>query len=121
MTEDHLLKAVLDMARLLGVLAAHFRPALSQSGKWHTAVGGDGTGYPDLTIVGPTGVLFRELKSERGVLRPEQKTWIARLSVAGADVDVWRPRDLASGRIETELRALRGHVASANRKPAWMK
>lgn len=119
MTEDHLLKAVLDMAKLRGLKAAHFRPALSQSGRWHTAVGGDGKGYPDLTIVGPAGVLFRELKTEVGRLSPEQREWLADLTAAGADAGVWRPRDLECGTIELELRALRGQVASA--KPAWMK
>jgi hypothetical protein len=113
MTEDHLLGAVLDMARLFGLKAAHFRPALSQSGRWHTAVQGDGKGYPDLTIVGPGGMLFRELKSARGFLAPEQKAWLACLVAAGADAGVWRPQDLESGCIEMELRAIRGRIASA--------
>jgi hypothetical protein len=119
MSEDDLLRAVLDMAALLGLKAAHFRPALSQSGRWHTAVGGAGKGYPDLTVVGPGGVLFRELKSEVGRLSTDQRYWLADLKAAGADAGVWRPQDLRFGRIERELRALRGQVASA--RPAWMK
>lgn len=111
MTEDDLLRAVLDMARLLGLMTAHFRPAQVRdkdgTQRWVTAVQGDGKGYPDLTIVGPGGVMFRELKSEKGPCSSEQKVWIGRLETAGADVGVWRPADLRSGRIERELRALR--------------
>jgi hypothetical protein len=119
MTEESLLQAVLKMARLFGLSAAHFRPALSQSGRWHTAVQGDGKGYPDLTIVGHGGILFRELKSAKGVCSPEQVVWLRELTAAGQDAKIWRPADLESGRIEAELRTLRGEVASA--KPAWMK
>lgn len=105
MSEDDLLTAVLDMARLFGLHVAHFRPAKTERG-WRTPVQADGKGYPDLTIVGG-GVLFRELKSDRGQLSAEQVTWSARLKSAGADFAVWHPTDLRSGRIERELRALR--------------
>lgn len=118
MTEEALQHAVLQMARLFGLMTAHFRPALSQSGRWHTAVGGDGKGFPDLVIVG-SGVIYRELKSAKGRLAPEQVAWGRRLESAGQDWAVWVPADLESGRVERELRALRGEVAAA--KPAWMK
>lgn len=107
MTEDHLLRAVLDMARMLGIHAAHFRPALSQSGRWHTAVAGDGKGFPDLVLAGAGGILYRELKTDVGRLSPEQKVWLARLAAAGADAKVWREADLHDGTIESELRAIR--------------
>lgn len=136
MSEDDLLKAVLDMARVFGIMSAHFRPAQTKRGNWVTAVQGDGKGYPDLTLVGPGGVLFRELKSAKGTCSPEQGTWLASLIAAGVDAAVWRPDDLKSGRIERELRAIRTAKPSANlpataghwdvssttrRKPAWMK
>jgi hypothetical protein len=113
MTEDDLLRAVLDMARLFGLRTAHFRPAQSKAGNWITAVAGDGKGYPDLTIVGPGGLMFRELKSSRGAPTPEQKDWILRLRSAGADAAIWRPADLFAGLIERELRALRSANPSA--------
>lgn len=106
MVEDDLLTAVLGLARLLGLHVAHFRPARADRG-WRTAVQADGKGYPDLTIVGPGGVLFRELKSATGRPSPEQRMWAAKLESAGANFAVWRPADLRSGRIERELRALR--------------
>ena len=65
-------------------------------------------GYPDLTLVGRQGVAFRELKSEDGVLRPEQREWRDALLMAGADWAIWRPSDYESGRVEKELRALAG-------------
>ena len=61
-------------------------------------------GFPDLVIVGRRGVLFRELKTETGRVKPMQRHWIDVLRLAGQDADVWRPSDLE--RIKLELRAL---------------
>ena len=61
-------------------------------------------GYPDLTIVGAKGVLFRELKTATGKVSEDQVEWIDRLTRCGADADVWRPADMQ--RIHRELRAL---------------
>jgi len=105
MSEEDLLTAVLDLAGLLGVRAAHFRPAKTADG-WRTAVSGDGKGFPDLVLVGRGGVLFRELKSARGVVAAEQEAWLTALAEAGQSADVWRPVDWRSGRIERELKAV---------------
>lgn len=117
MTEDDLLKTVLDMCKQFRLKTAHFRPAKTQAGNWVTAVQGDGKGFPDLVIVGPGGVLFRELKSDIGRLSPEQKMWMYKLNEAGADFGRWRPADLHSGRIERELRALRNPHPQLPRNP----
>lgn len=114
MLEDHLLRTVLELSRLLGITTAHFRPALSQSGRWHTAVAGDGKGFPDLVLVGGGGILYRELKTDVGRLSPEQAVWIRELRSAGADAAMWRPADLHSGRIEQELRAIRSRKVPAS-------
>lgn len=106
MTENDLLRSVLQMARLFGLHVAHFRTAQAKSGNWITAVQGDGKGYPDLTIVGAGGILFRELKAARGAPSPEQKVWLAKLNAVG-DADIWKPDDLHSGRIEQELKSIR--------------
>jgi len=65
-------------------------------------------GFPDWVFAGIGGVMFRELKTERGRLSMAQVMWRRVLKSAGADVDVWRPEDLLSGRIARELAALAG-------------
>lgn len=111
MSEDDLLNAVLDLAKALGIRTAHFRPAQTQTGRWITAVQGDGKGFPDLVLVAPGGVLFRELKAARGSLSPQQREWLDAMTGAGADAAVWKPADLQSGRILAELRAARKRSA----------
>lgn len=63
------------------------------------------SGFPDWVIVG-RGVLYRELKSERGKCSPQQMEWLTKLTQAGADANVWWPTDLLSGRIARELTAI---------------
>lgn len=50
-------------------------------------------GFPDLVLVRDR-VLFAELKTDRGRLTTDQHRWIGRLEDAGAEVFVWRPKDL---------------------------
>lgn len=112
MSEDQLLTSVLDLVGVLGLHAVHFRPALDSRGRWRTPVQGDGKGWPDLTIVGPHGGLFRELKQEDRYPTVDQRAWIERLTNAGFDASWWRPRDWHSGRVERELRAISRHQTS---------
>lgn len=65
-------------------------------------------GFPDWVFTGRRGVMFRESKTAKGKLSPEQQTWLAGLKTAGADMDVWRPDDLRQGRIARELADLAG-------------
>jgi hypothetical protein len=40
-------------------------------------------------------LVFAELKSERGKLKPEQEAWLEALrQVPGVEVHVWRPSDM---------------------------
>lgn len=96
MTEAHFQGSVIAICKLLGV--AWFHPYYSERSV---------PGYPDLTLCGNRGVLFRELKTEVGKLTRTQEEWLTRLSKASQDADVWRPADLASGRILAELKAIR--------------
>lgn len=52
-------------------------------------------GWPDLVLVYPRRklLLFRELKGERGKLKPEQSAFLDALRAVGADAKVWRPKD----------------------------
>lgn len=50
-------------------------------------------GWPDLVLVGHGRALFRELKTERGKVSPDQQAVIEMMHEAGLDVAIWRPTD----------------------------
>lgn len=90
-------------------LEAHLRRYLADLGLWgyHPRQSiGSAKGWPDWVILGGRGALFRELKSESGRLSPDQGQVGARLTLAGLDWDVWRPKDLYSGVILRQLQAI---------------
>lgn len=62
-----------------------------------------GAGFPDLVIAGPRGLLFAELKTMTGRLRPEQETWRDLLLQGGAAWHLWRPDSLTDGTIGRHL------------------
>ena len=75
-----------------------------------------GRGYPDLTIAGRGGVLWRECKTEHGSLSPEQRQWGDALRASGQRWSVWRPRHLLDHSIArelTELAAVQAELFSA--------
>ena len=88
-SEADLQAFIVDYARLNGWLVHHTRPARTSKG-WKTPIQGD-AGYPDLTLARNGEVLFLELKSAKGRIRPEQQTWI---NAMGDRVHVVRPQDL---------------------------
>lgn len=97
MTEAAFQARVIDYAHRVGWRIAHF-PRTNPEGRWRTAVAADAKGYPDLTMVRGSRLIFAELKSERGSLRPDQRGWIEQLCHASAmrygfEVYVWKPRD----------------------------
>lgn len=63
-------------------------------------------GFPDVVVVGPGGTLFAELKCRDDTVSRDQRAWGARLTGADQLWVEWRPLDLLSGRIETELASL---------------
>lgn len=99
MSEAELVDAIIELCMYLRLRVCHFRPALTAKG-YRTAIQGH-SGYPDLTIAGPGGVLFREVKSDKGKLTKDQLVWLALLGA-----DVYRPCDWMSGRVERELKAI---------------
>lgn len=81
-TEAEFQSDVVNAAKLFGLAVYHtFDSRRSEAG------------FPDLTIVGARGVLFRELKTDTGKLRKEQQYWLSALRSSGANVKVWRPKD----------------------------
>lgn len=87
-------RQVTDLAELYGWTWAHFRPAQTAKG-WRTPVSGPGgAGFPDLVLWRPGDrVIFVELKTDRGTVRPEQREVLVGLDLAGVQAQVWRPRD----------------------------
>ena len=59
-------------------------------------------------------ILFRELKTDTGELESSQKNWQVWLKEAGADVDVWRPKDMEQ--IKRQL----GLENSEDGPPGWL-
>jgi hypothetical protein len=88
---------VMQVAARYGWRQAHFRPSMTSNGRWLTAMSGD-AGYPDLTLAHPTkGIIFAELKTDRGRVSVEQDLWHKFLhagAYVGTSVQLWRPRDL---------------------------
>jgi hypothetical protein len=95
MSEAQLQAAICDLAAWLGIWTYH-NPDSRRSA----------AGWPDLVMVGSRGMLLRELKTATGRLRPQQQEIGQRLTTAGQDWAVWRPEDMASGRIQRELKAI---------------
>ena len=83
-TEKQFKQAVIELAQVLG---------------WHVFFTWSSlhspSGEPDLRMVHPIQkrVLWVELKSERGKLTQAQELAIGMLLDAGAEAEVWRPRD----------------------------
>lgn len=79
-------RLVVDLAERLGWWTYH--PLDSR---------GSNPGWPDLVLArwpragGRATVIFRELKTERGKVRPEQLRWGQTLMAGGLDWQIWRP------------------------------
>ena len=93
MTEKALQAAVVKLARLKNWLTYHtFDSRRSQPG------------FPDLVMVRSGRLLFVELKSVNGLLRPEQRVWRERLVKTDAEYYEWRPAEWRDGTIERVLK-----------------
>ncbi|HEY9354659.1 MAG TPA: VRR-NUC domain-containing protein [Nocardioides sp.] len=79
---------VIQTAQWHGWMASHFRTARTAQG-WRTALEGH-KGFPDVVLARDGEVIFAELKTDTGRIRPDQKKWLAELGPAAV---VWRPRD----------------------------
>jgi hypothetical protein len=92
MAEAELEEHIRLLALGLGLLRFHVRDSRGMT-----------PGFPDDVLIGPGGILWRENKTARGKLRPDQRAVGRALRNLGHDWDVWRPADLISNRIAREL------------------
>ena len=92
MTEAQLEDHVRALCADLGVLRFHVRNSRGMA-----------PGWPDDVLVGAQGILYRELKSEHGVLSAEQRATGEAINRGRGNWRVWRPSDLLSGQIAAEL------------------
>lgn len=95
-TEKQFQSQIVELARLRGYLCYHTFSSLRST-----------PGFPDCVLARPGRLLFRELKTERGRVSAAQQQWLTTLRAAGADAGIWRPSDLAAGRVLAELDAAR--------------
>ncbi len=92
--EDEFQQLTLDLFHTLSWDHNFTRRTRGKGGKWVTAT--SKKGWPDLTLWTPRfgGVLlFRELKTMKGVVSAEQTEVMADLTRAGQNACVWRPSD----------------------------
>lgn len=101
MSETEWQDLVVEYATLRRWTVMHVRRSIKgEAGGWTTTT--SVSGWPDLVLwrVARTGrrsrsggILYRELKSEKGRLTVDQLDVLGSLSDAGGDVDIWRPSD----------------------------
>ena len=98
MSERLFQQQVIDLANLYGWVVHHVPPMRyntrnSLGNNWGT---GGLAGMPDLTLISlkEKGVIYAELKTNSGKVAPHQVKVLSLLHRNGAEVYVWRPKDL---------------------------
>lgn len=92
-SEANFQTAIMDMAAWYGWRRFHPRTVRTADARHLTAFSGE-AGFPDLVLVHRNrGVIYAELKTQRGRLTPQQELWRADLEAAGAEYYLWRPSD----------------------------
>jgi hypothetical protein len=111
MRERQLHAAVLAIVAELGGIRVHYDGDMRRSRLADP-------GFPDLVLLGPGGILYRELKRQDERPSHVQSGWGQALLDAGCNWAIWRPLDLLTGQIRTELSALTIPHANAMRHTA---
>ena len=91
-SEKLLQQGIVQVARLLGYMVYHT----------HDSRGSE-PGFPDLCLVRGSRLIFAELKSAGGRVKPAQRTWLDALKATGAEAYIWRPADWFDGTIDGVL------------------
>lgn len=94
MTESDLLRAVESLCDELGLAYWHDRDSRRNA-----------PGLPDLLIAGKR-IIFAELKSKTGTLKPAQRRWRNIIRDAGGEWYLWYPGDLRDGTIRAVLESI---------------
>jgi hypothetical protein len=94
-TEAQWQRTVTDLATLGGWLWYHSPANRPVRGRVQNIV----AGFPDLTLVRGSRILFFELKRQTGRVTPAQIEWLAALAAAGAEVHILRPSDTEKVRL----------------------
>jgi 5-methylcytosine-specific restriction endonuclease McrA len=82
-TEAEFQRQVVELARLLGWWTYHTHDSRQSN-----------AGFPDLVLIRSDRIVFAELKSRRGKVRPEQQLVLDLLArVPGVESYLWRPAD----------------------------
>lgn len=86
---------VIEMAQWAGWRVYHSRPGRRKDGTWNTPIQGN-PGFPDLVLAKNGVVIFAELKTEKGIIGPEQNLWLYHIGhhQGATAAALWRPRDL---------------------------
>ena len=92
MKGKELQKAVVDYAHLRRWHVAHFTAVQDARGVWRTPAKADGKGWPDLFLVRDRAVAI-EIKGDGDTMKAEQIEWADRLTRAGVEHYVVRPKD----------------------------
>lgn len=100
-TEAQFQRAVLDLARRLGWRCAHFNDSRRQVRPGVFVGDKDAAGFPDLVLVRRGRIVFAELKTEKGRVKPEQREWLD---------DLRGPRDLGLSEKTLLQASLRGKL-----------
>lgn len=95
---------IIDLAQALGGRVTHFSDSRRDIGGGEMVGDEDALGYPDLTIVLPTGVWWVECKTELAKVTLEQQEWLDAINLVmpGHGI-VARPSNWRDGTIETLL------------------
>lgn len=92
-TEAELQANLFELAGILRVRLLHVRRSIGKGKRWQTTT--SIVGWPDIFAYSPKGNwhFAAELKSENGVVTPEQMQVLIDLEDAGVPTFIWRPKD----------------------------